>query len=207
MNFELLFEKLEYFYITEETPVKKFEALSLQTPLLILLSAMLSSRTNDKVTTKIITKLKIHKIEDLKKINENELAKQLYPIGFYKQKARQICLWYNILKDKKDLPKNRDKIMLLPGVGRKTANLFLSRAFGLPYICVDIHVFRISNRLGIVSSSTTHKTEKSLEQILPKKYYSQINRYFVALGQTICRPRTPKCTICPVRNLCKRINL
>ncbi len=99
-----------------------------------------------------------------------------------------------------------EELLTLPGVGRKTANLVLSLAFQIPAICVDIHVFRITNRLNYVNTSSPGKTEMELRKKLPEKQWSRINRVLVAFGQTICRPVSPKCEICKIQKYCHYYN-
>lgn len=152
-----------------------------------LISTMMSSRTKDEVTLKVSNKLfKIAPdIESLSKLSVKEIEELIYPVGFYKTKARhlkkislQLMNTFNC-----SVPKTRGELTSLPGVGRKTANLVLNRSFGVDAIAVDTHVHKISNILGWVNSKNPEDTEKQLMKILPKKYWGQINRLFVSIGR------------------------
>ena len=148
---------------------------------------MLSSRTYDEVTLESSKRLfkKAPDINKLKNLKTKELKKLIYPVGFYKTKARQLKLLSNIILKKfnGEIPNTRIELMSLPGVGRKTANLVLSRAFGKPAIAVDTHVHRFTNLLGWVKTATPEQTEKEIAKILPKKYWSETNRLFVSIGR------------------------
>ena len=162
-------------------------------PYKTLLSTMLSSRTKDEVTLESSKRLfkKAPDINKLKNLKTKELKKLIYPVGFYKTKARQLKLLSNIILKKFNgkVPNTRKKLMTLPGVGIKTANLVLSRAFGKPAIAVDTHVHRISNTLGWVKTKTPEQTETKLTKILPKRYWKDINRLFVSIGRQYASKR------------------
>ena len=170
---------------------KKYQLVPLEVfgnnPYKTLVSTLLSSRTKDEVTLEASTRLfkvakdiKILRYQDIKLIE-----KLIYPVGFYHVKAKQLkMLSERILKEVKGkIPDNREELMKLPGVGRKTANLVLNRAFNIPAIAVDTHVHKISNLLGWVKTKTPEQTEKELIKILPKKYWPEINRLFVSIGR------------------------
>ena len=152
-----------------------------------LVSTLLSSRTKDEIT--LIASKRLFKlapnVERLKNIKTKKLEGLIYPVGFYKTKAKQLkkLSLLVLINYKGKIPKKRDELMKLPGVGRKTANLVLNRAFGIPAIAVDTHVHKISNLLGWVKTKTPEKTEEELMRILPKKYWSNINRLFVSIGR------------------------
>lgn len=156
-------------------------------PYKTLISTMLSARTNDDTTLARCNVLfeKAPTIDDLDELSENEVAEIIYPVGFYKTKAKHLKQTAKILKEKYNLivPKTRDELMRLPGVGRKTANLVLNRAFGIPAIAVDTHVHRITNLLGWVDTKTPQETEFKLIKILPQKYWPATNRLFVSIGR------------------------
>jgi len=145
---------------------------------------------------------------DFKRISISRLEKLIYPVGFYRVKARQL----KALPEALDrifggrIPATADDLMRLPGVGRKTANLVAARAFGKDEICVDVHVHRISNRLGLVRTKRPPETENALKRVIPKKYWRDLNYLLVAFGQTICRPLSPKCGECPLNSLCKTVH-
>lgn len=156
-------------------------------PYKTLVSTLLSSRTKDEVT--LLASQRLFKIapsiNKLSNLNEKTIAKKIYPVGFYKTKARHLKKLAEIIK--KDfqgrIPYNRKDLQRLPGVGRKTANLVLNRAFGFPAIAVDTHVHRISNLLGWVNTKNPEQTERELVKIIPKKYWKDLNRLFVSIGR------------------------
>ena len=152
-------------------------------PYKTLVSTLLSSRTKDEVTLEASKRLfKIApNLKSLGQLDELEIRNLIYPVGFYKTKAKHL---YKITRlHLVIVPNTREALMKLPGVGRKTANLVLNRAFGIPAIAVDTHVHRISNLLGWVHTKTPEETEKALIKILPRKYWADINRLFVSIGR------------------------
>lgn len=151
-------------------------------PYKALISTLMSARTRDSVTVIVAKELfkKAPNLISLKKLSEKEIENIIHPIGFYKTKAKHI---YELAHKIDKIPTTRDELMELPGVGRKTANLVVNRAFDTPAIAVDTHVHRISNLLGWVNSQTPEETEKQLIEILPKKYWSETNKLFVSIGQ------------------------
>lgn len=153
----------------------------------ILISTLLSSRTKDEVTFKASQRLfKIApSVEKLAQLEQLEIRNLIYPVGFYRTKAKHLkMLARMILKEfDRKIPDTREDLMKIPGVGRKTANLVLNRAFGKPAIAVDTHVHKISNILGWVKTKTPEQTEMELMKILPKKYWTDINRLFVGIGR------------------------
>jgi len=156
-------------------------------PYKTLVSTLLSSRTRDETTLKVCIKLfkKAPNIKSLEKLSPNQISKLIYPVGFYKTKSKHLNTLAKILLNKCDgvIPKTREGLVSLPGVGRKTANLVLNRAFNIPAIAVDTHVHRIMNTLGWINTKTPIETEIRLNSILPKEYWSETNRLFVSIGQ------------------------
>ena len=152
-----------------------------------LISTVLSSRTRDETTLKASLRLfKIaSNIKSLSRLSEEEIRNLIYPVGFYKTKAKNLKKLTQIIQTrfKGKIPDTREKLMTLPGVGRKTANLVLNRAFGKPAIAVDTHVHRISNLLGWVKTKTPGDTEKALTKTVPQKYWPEMNKLFVSIGQ------------------------
>ncbi len=209
LDFQQIFSALEEYYRSCDAPVKHFESVSAASPLQILVSAMLSARTLDSTTTKVMENWRISELSQLKDLSAEDIQKLIYPVGFYQQKALHLSKWYEHIQENfaGQLPTNRQQTMSLPGVGLKTANLYLSRAYGLPFVCVDIHVHRICARLGITSGQTPQKTEQELAKLLPTKYIGKANRYFVALGQTLCKAKTTQCKVCPLGDICPRIGV
>jgi endonuclease-3 len=172
-----------------------------------LIFTIISQRTRDEQTTVASQRLlsKFPTPKDLAKADVRQIQKLIKPAGFYRVKAGKIKEVCKILEDRFDgaVPDDFDSLMSLPSVGRKTANCVLVFGFKIPAIPVDTHVHRISNRLGLVSTSKPEDTEEALKKILPKKYWIDINHMLVRFGQTICRPINPKCSKCPLSNLCK----
>lgn len=180
-NFEKIFSTFNKHY--RKVPLESFGKNSYK----VLASTLLSSRTKDEVTLEACKRLfkKAPSINKLKNLGTEELKNLIYPVGFYKTKAKHLKKLAEIIviRLKGKIPSTREGLMLLPGVGRKTANLVLNRAFGIPAIAVDTHVHKISNMLGWVRTKTPEQTELELMKILPKKYWSEINRLFVSIGR------------------------
>ena len=177
----------------------------------VLLSTILSLRTKDEVTlvTSAALLARAPTPAALLTLDEAEIAKLIYPAGFYKTKAQNLCKIAKILVEQYhgQAPADMDKLLALPGVGRKTANLVLIEAFDLPGICVDVHVHRISNRSGWLCTKTPEETEMTLREILPKKYWKGINALLVLYGQNLCRPLSPHCSRCVITAHCKRVGV
>lgn len=171
-----------------------------------LIATVLSARTKDSTTFPASQRLfkKFPTIEKLSKASAQEVEKLIFPVGFYKTKAKRIIQIAIILKAKfnSKVPKTIKELTSLPGVGRKTANIVLAFSFRIPAIPVDTHVFRISNRLGLVREKTPEKTEKALEKVLSKKYWLEINELMVKFGQRKCFPRNPNCPECSLQKHC-----
>lgn len=180
-------------------------------PFLVLIGCILSLRTRDTVSLPASLRLfeKAQTPQQLLAIPTEAIASIIYPVGFYRRKAVTICkISDEILKKfHGKVPNTLEELMSLPGVGLKTANLVLAEGFGIPALCVDTHVHRISNRLGLVKTKTPEETEAALRAILPQKYWIEWSRLLVMLGQNICVPISPKCSICPVRTDCKRVGV
>ena len=182
---------------------------SYKDPYLVLISCILSLRTNDDTTyPATLRMLELGKTpEDFAGCNLKELEKAIYPVGFYSNKAKQIKELSNELVEKysSKVPNSIDELCKFKGVGRKTANLTIAKGFGEPAICVDIHVHRIFNRIGYVKTKTPDETELELRKILPKKYWLDINTLLVTHGRTVCKPIKPNCSICPINKYCNKI--
>jgi endonuclease-3 len=180
-------------------------------PFLILVSCILSLRTRDTVSLPASQRLFEHANtpQALLLLSPETIEKLIYPTGFYRQKTKELHKICTILLEKYagKVPNNHEELIELPGVGPKTANLVLSEGFNIPAICVDTHVHRISNRLGLVKSKTPGQTEEQLKALLPKKYWSEYNKLMVMWGQNICVPISPKCSICPLLPLCPQIGV
>ena len=176
-------------------------------PFLVLICCILSLRTNDRTTYPAsLRMLELGKTpEDCLNLDVDDLAKAIYPVGFYRNKAEQILQIADEIVHKYGgkVPDSIDELVKFKGVGRKTANLVMAKGFLVPAICVDVHVHRISNRLGLVSTKTPDETEMELRKILPEKYWLDINTILVTFGQNICKPQQPLCTQCAIKNYCQ----
>lgn len=195
---------------TRQWPVPAL-ANFLETPFTVLISCILSLRTQDKtmmaacdrlfataITPKAILETPIERIE-----------KAIYPVAFYRTKAKTIHSICTHLLERFDgeVPSDLDALLSLPGVGRKTANIVVTLAFRKPGIAVDTHVHRISNRLGYVRTSTADKTEMALRKKLPSRYWIVFNDLLVAYGQNLCKPLSPHCSQCRIAVYCRRVGV
>ena len=175
-------------------------------PFRILIATILSARTKDENTTKAADKLfKLYGTpQKLAKAKIKDVEKVIKSVGFYHVKSKRIIEVANLILSKYNgkVPADIDKLVDMPGVGRKTANCVLVYAFEKPAIPVDTHVHRISNRLGLVDTKTPEETEMALREKIPKKYWLDINNTFVMYGQNICKPISPMCDVCKIRKTC-----
>lgn len=182
-----------------------------KTPFSVLISCLLSLRTKDPITKD--ASLRLFKLADtpqkMIKLDIAKIKKTIYPVGFYNIKAEQIiAISKKIIQDYQGLvPDEIEKLLKFKGVGRKTANLVLTVAFKKPGICVDTHVHRICNRWGLVKTLNPNQTEVELRLILPKKYWLIINDLLVVFGQNICKPISPHCSICKIKQFCPQNNV
>lgn len=172
----------------------------------ILISTMLSLRTKDATTKEASLRLfeKADTPKKMIKLSEEEIAKLIYPVGFYKVKAKNIIETSKIIIDEYNgkVPDEIDELLKLKGVGRKTANLVVTEAYNKDGICVDTHVHRISNRLGYVNTKTPEETEFALRDKLPKEYWRIYNDILVVYGQNLCKPISPNCDRCGIIEYC-----
>jgi endonuclease-3 len=180
-------------------------------PWAVLASTILSLRTKDEVTL-VRSQALLERAPTpaaLLSIPEEEVARLIYPVGFYHTKARNLKSIAAIITNtyKGQVPPDMDLLLALPGVGRKTANLVLTEAFDLDGICVDVHVHRITNRLGVLESRTPEQTEMILRNILPRKFWKGINTLLVLYGQRVCRPVSPFCSRCVIPEHCRRVGV
>ena len=177
----------------------------------ILIGTILSARTKDETTAKIVKALfsKYKNPKALAHANIKDIEKIIKSIGFYHVKSKRIIDVAKIIDSKYNgkVPNSLEKLVELPGVGRKTANCVLVYAFEKPAIPVDIHVHRISNRLGLVETKTPEETELELMKKIPKKFWMDINDTFVMYGQNICKPISPMCDVCKIKRSCKYYKL
>lgn len=183
-------------------------ALHDRDPFKILISCILSLRTHDRTTGPASERL--FKIAPdpaaLSRLPVGTIEKTIYPVGFYRNKAVTIRDISRILIDKHDgkVPSTMEGLLELKGVGRKTANLVLTRGFDKYGICVDIHVHRITNRWGLIETKTPDETELVLRELLPKRYWKDLNMNLVAFGQAVCQPISPFCSRCRVEVYCEK---
>ena len=177
-------------------------------PFRLLAACVISLRTKDAVTATASARLfaVAPTPEALADLDEARIAALIYPAGFYRTKARQLRAIATALLERHGgrVPADRDALLALPGVGRKTANLVLGLAFAIPAICVDTHVHRISNRLAMVTTKTPEQTERALEGVLPEGLWIEINDLLVTFGQVVCHPTSPRCSSCPLAARCPR---
>jgi len=176
-------------------------------PFSILIGTILSARTKDETTTKTVKVLfsKYKNSKELANAKIKDVEKIIKSIGFYHVKSKRIIEVAKIIhtKYKGKVPDDLDTLVQLPGVGRKTANCVLVYAYDKPAIPVDIHVHRISNRLGLVDTKNPEETEQELMKKIKKKYWLEINDTFVMYGQNICKPISPMCNVCKIKKICK----
>jgi endonuclease-3 len=177
-------------------------------PWAVLVSTILSLRTKDEVTLVTSARLleKAKNPAELDRLDEETVAALAYPAGFYRTKAANLKKIAAILLGQYGgkVPPDMDKLLALPGVGRKTANLVLIEAFDLPGICVDVHVHRICNRAGWIHTKNPEETEMALRECLPSQYWKGINALLVLYGQQLCRPLSPYCSRCVIAPHCGR---
>jgi endonuclease-3 len=176
-------------------------------PYRVLIRTILSQRTRDENTDRASAQLfsNYHNMEEIASSNPQDLEPLIRPAGFYHVKAKRIIEVSQMLLDtfKGEVPNNVESLLKLPGVGRKTANCVLVYAFQVPAIPVDVHVHRISNRLGLVKTDNPYNTEMELEEMVPQDYWIELNDLMVQFGQTICRPISPLHEKCPLNDLCE----
>ncbi len=180
-------------------------------PFQVLISCLLSLRTRDETTAAASARLfrLANTPEAILALRPKQIEKAIYPVSFYRNKSKQIigiCMRLQSDYGGK-VPKSMDALLSLPGVGRKTANLVLSVAYGLPAICVDIHVHRISNRIGYIETTTPDESEGALREKLPKRHWITYNDILVPFGQYICKPISPFCSRCAIESKCPKVGV
>ncbi len=180
-------------------------------PFRILISCLLSLRTKDRTTTEASERLFTLAADpaSMLKLPGRRIERTIYPVGFYRTKAKQI---HEICRRLLDIyggrvPDSIDELLTLPGVGRKTANLVVTVGYQKPGICVDVHVHRISNRWGYVSTNTPEQTEEALRKKLPRRYWITYNDLLVPFGQNLCLPVSPYCSRCKLTRYCERVGV
>jgi endonuclease-3 len=193
--------------LVRPTALKNLQIQEDGDPFKILIGTILSARTRDEVTTAVIKALfsRFKNPDELSRANLSDIKKLIQKIGFYNVKASRLKEVSQLIikKYNGEVPSNLDDLLTLPGVGRKTANCVLVYGFKKPAIPVDIHVHRISNRIGIVNTKNPEETENILQKSIDKKYWIRVNETFVTFGQNICLPIKPKCNVCQLTKMCK----
>jgi len=194
------------FDILDKTYPNAHCELNYKTPFQLLVSTILSAQSTDKTVNKVTDRLfvKYPSLNEFLQLSEEELEKEIREIGLYRNKAKNILNMCRELAARFNgqVPQNRDDLMSLPGVGRKTANVVLSNAFGIPALAVDTHVFRVSNRIGLANSDTVEKTEEQLMEAIPKEKWIKAHHWLIWHGRRICHARKPKCHECPIKMYC-----
>ena len=193
--------------LVRPTALKNLQIQEHGDPFKILIGTILSARTRDEVTTAVIKALfsRFKNPDELSRANLSDIKKLIQKIGFYNVKASRLKEVSQLIikKYNGEVPSNLDDLLTLPGVGRKTANCVLVYGFKKAAIPVDIHVHRISNRIGIVNTKNPEETENVLQKSIDKKYWIRVNETFVTFGQNICLPIKPKCNVCQLTKMCK----
>ncbi|GIW40876.1 MAG: endonuclease III [Candidatus Binatia bacterium] len=192
-------------------PVVTAFARHLRDPYRVLVGCLLSLRTKDETTGPACERLfaLASTPEEMVRLSPRTIENAIFPVGFYRTKARTILEISRTLIERYGgkVPDDLDELLSLKGVGRKTANLVLTEGFRKPGICVDTHVHRISNRWGFVRTKNPVETEAALRRVLPKRYWIEYNALLVAFGQTICKPTSPLCSRCPVEQYCAKVGV
>ena len=200
---KVLYDKKPYRF----TALKQLQAEESGDPFKILIGTILSSRSRDENTTKVVKTLfkRFRNAKELAEGNMEEVKQIIHSIGFYNIKAKRVIEVSQLIVKKFNgkVPNCIEKLLELPGVGRKTANCVLVYGFNKPAIPVDTHVHRISNRMGLVNTKTPEKTEAELSNIIDRKHWIKLNNTFVMYGQNICLPVTPNCKLCELKKMCK----
>lgn len=175
-------------------------------PLQLLVATVLSAQSTDKKVNEVTSKLfrQCVTLADFRRLTPEELERHIKVIGLYKSKGRNLLQLFAILEEEHggEVPRTMEELVTLPGVGRKTANVVLSTAFGVPAIAVDTHVFRVSNRIGMVSEPDVEKTEMALQRRIDRNRWTQLHHLLIFHGRRICSARSPRCGECPINHLC-----
>ncbi len=194
-----------------DPPAVTREAQAHHDPFRVLVATLISLRTKDEVTAEAARRLfaLADTPEGMAALDEQVIANAIRPANFYPTKARRIReVAARIVSDHGgQVPRDLEVLLGFPGVGRKTANLVLTEGYDLPGVCVDTHVHRILNRLGLVRTRTPVETEFALREVLPREYWKPINTYLVSFGQRVCRPQSPHCSRCPIEAKCRRVGV
>jgi len=198
-------------YLKDDVPVVTRLSREKKDPFLVLIGTLLSLRTKDETTERAMERLmaRAKTPGEILRLDEEELQDLIYPVGFYRNKARTLREVSKLIVEQYNgvVPDTVDELLKIKGVGRKTANLVVNEGYAKPAICVDTHVHRISNRLGLVDTKNALQTENALSTILPRRHWIVYNTLLVAFGQRVCKPISPFCTKCPLSHLCPRVGV
>jgi endonuclease-3 len=209
--FQKMVDMLQKLFPEDVPVVTKISQKEKRDPFLVLVGTLLSLRTKDEITEKVMKRLtkRARTPQEILGISEKKLERLIYPVGFYRKKSHILRDVSRIIIDKYggNVPDSIDELLTMKGVGRKTANLVITEGFGKLGICVDTHVHRISNRLGFISTKNPYETEEVLRKILPRKYWIMYNTLLVTFGRRICRPISPFCDICSLSDICKKVGV
>jgi endonuclease III len=210
-NIEIVMKTLSKEFPVSKTTLNRMKTEEKPNAFRILISCLLSLRTQDK-NTEIASK-RLFEVadtpEEILSLSQEKLENLIYSSGHYKKKARTLKhVSEIIIKDfNNKVPEKREELMSIKGIGPKTANIVLAFAFGKDVLPIDTHCHRIPNRLGWIKTKTPEKTEEELNKILPKKYWREFNSIFVQFGKTICQPISPLCSTCPINNYCQKVGV
>ncbi|MBI3247989.1 MAG: endonuclease III [Deltaproteobacteria bacterium] len=208
---DVVFDILRHAAPEWSAPVVTQMASLSRDPYLVLIACLLSLRTKDETTGPAARRLfaLADTPEAMLTLTSAQIEKAIYPVGFYKTKTQTVLEISRLLVEQHDsrVPDEIDELVQFKGVGRKTANLVVTLGYRKPGICVDTHVHRISNRWGYVTTKTPEETEMALRKKLPPPHWIEINDLLVAMGQTICHPTSPKCSLCPIEKHCAKIGV
>ena len=198
-------------YEKKDAPVLEFIQEQTRDPFNVLVTTILSARTKDSTTAEATRRLfsVVANADDLRPIPPTKLEQLIFPVGFYRVKAKHLKQLPAALDHQFGgrIPDTVEELCTLPGVGRKTANLVVAVAFDKQAICVDVHVHRICNRFGLLKTKTPFETEMTLREILPPRFWKTWNRCLVSYGQTVCRPLRPQCHTCAIYKFCDRVGV
>ncbi len=201
-------EEVERFFarLAEHDPAPTTE-LDHHDPFTLLVAVVLSAQATDRGVNRVTAELFRHARtpEDFLRLGEEEIARHIRSLGLWRNKARNLVELSRLLLERHggEVPRSREELQRLPGVGRKTAAVVLNQAFGAPTIAVDTHVFRVANRTGLAPGRTPEQVERALERVVPERYKRHAHHWLIRLGRYVCRARRPQCWRCPVAELCR----
>lgn len=200
----------EFFHILKETDPEPGGELDFRNSFTLLIAVVLSAQSTDKGVNKVTPALfdAADNPKDMVKLGEDNIREKIKTLGLYNSKAKNVYKLSKKIVDDYDciIPEDRNELVKLPGVGRKTANVVLNIAFGHDTIAVDTHVFRVSNRTGLATGKNVDEVENKLEKIIPQKYKRHAHHWLILHGRYICKARNPNCAVCPVAHICEYLH-